>query len=34
MTALEHFGIPGEACDPAEIAIAGFDAIYQRLYHS
>ncbi len=34
MNTLAHFGIKGEACDPAKIAIAGFETIYQRLYHS
>lgn len=32
MTALNHFGIEGETCDPTEIAIAGFETIYQHLY--
>lgn len=29
--ALQHFGIKSHHCKPAEIAIAGFDAIYQNL---
>jgi len=32
LTVLEHFGLRGEACDPAKIAIAGFETIYQHLY--
>lgn len=29
--ALQHFGVSSNSCDPANIAIAGFDAIYQHL---
>jgi len=34
ISALDYFGITGEACNPAQIAVAGFETIYQRLYHS
>jgi len=30
--ALDHFGIEASSCNPAEIAISGFAAIYQHLY--
>jgi len=29
---LNHFGVTADACDPAAIAIAGFEAIYENLY--
>lgn len=29
---LGHFGIQADSCNPAEIAIAGFETIYQHLY--
>lgn len=29
---LDYLGVNSSTCDPAEIAIAGFDAIYQNLY--
>jgi 2-dehydro-3-deoxygalactonokinase len=32
MLVLEHLDIAAQACDPAQIAIAGFEAIYQNLY--
>lgn len=34
MNTLTHFGIKGQACDPAKIAIAGFETIYRHLYQS
>lgn len=32
MLVLQHLGVPAETSDPAEIAIAGFETIYQNLY--
>lgn len=29
--ALDHFGVPSQSCDPSEIAISGFEAIFQHL---
>jgi len=31
LLALEYFGIESQSCDPAEIAISGYDAIFQHL---
>jgi 2-dehydro-3-deoxygalactonokinase len=32
MLVFEHLNIAAQACDPAQIAIAGFEAIYQKLH--
>lgn len=32
--ALRHFGQQAQSCDPASIAIAGFESIYQEIFHS
>ena len=34
LLALKHFGLTASGCDPAEIAISGFDTIYQHIYQS
>ncbi len=31
--ALESFGFTSQSCDPASIAVSGFDTIYQEIFH-